>query len=264
MDKTFVKGLTLIEVLAGSSEPRGVTDLARELEMTKSNIHRLLNTLAAQGYVSKNPKTSAYDLTMKIWELGILVRSRLDLAQVSRDHMSHLAEVTGESVHLSLLDGFEVVYIGKIDSQHPIGAYTRIGGRAPALCVATGKAMLAFRLEDHNKIAPPMKQYTKASITSIAALRDEFKTIRAQGYAINRGEWRDGVCGVAAPIRDAADQIVGSIGISGPATRFRPKQIKVWSTTVLQAADAISQALGYARSTKQQPANLIRGARMPA
>src|SRR5262245_25725875 len=83
MDKTFVKGLNLIEVLAASQEPRGITSLSREIGLTKSNVHRLLTTLAARGYVRRINANSNYELTSKIWELGVLVRSRMDLVKVS-------------------------------------------------------------------------------------------------------------------------------------------------------------------------------------
>lgn len=243
MDKTFIKGLTLIEVLAASAEPRGVTSLAQELGLTKSNVHRLLITLASRGYVRRT-KASSYELGSKIWELGILVRSRLSLIKVSQQHMATLAEKTGESVHLSILDGFEAVYVDKIESHHPIAAYTHVGGRAPAWCVATGKAMLAFNLDDSRVLKPHLKRYTSQTIVDLAALNREFELIRINGYAINRGEWREGVFGIAAPIMDATEELVGGIGISGPSTRFRPKQIKVWAEMVVDAANIISQALG--------------------
>ena len=137
MDKTFVKGLTLLELLAKSTKERGVSELAREMGLTKSNVHRLLTTLQAQGYVRQLPHNSAYELTSKLWELGGLVRSRLDVGKVSHGPMAALENATGESVHLSIMDGYDVVYVDKLDGTHPIKAYTTIGGRAPVWCVAT-------------------------------------------------------------------------------------------------------------------------------
>lgn len=244
MDKTFIKGLTLIEALAASPERRGVTSLAQELGLTKSNVHRLLITLASRGYVRK-VDSGNYELSSKIWELGILVRSRLSLIKVAQNQMAALAERTGESVHLSILDGLEVVYVDKIESHHPIAAYTHVGGRAPAWCVATGKAMLAFNLADASPLKSQLKRYTSETITDLAAMNREFDFIRANGYAINRGEWREGVVGIASPVLDATEQLVGGIGISGPSTRFRPKQIKLWAEMVVEAAHIVSKALGY-------------------
>jgi len=245
MDKTFVKGLTLLEALARSPRERGVSDLARELGLAKSNIHRLLSTLQALGYVQQLANTG-YEPTSKLWELGALVRSRLDVTKVSHGPMASLQVATGESVHLSIMDGYEVVYVDKLEGTHPIKAYTTIGGRAPVWCVATGKAILASA-EDVvvEGIASRLVRHTERTICDRDTLLAELKAIRRNGYAVNQGEWRDGVAGIAAPIRDAAGLVVAAVGISGPATRFRQKDIRSGATKVMEAAAAISAALGY-------------------
>ena len=246
MDKAFVKGLALIEALAHSETPRGITSLASELRLTKSNIHRLLTTLAAHGYVCRQESDSAYLLGPKLWELGALVISRLDVAKVAHGSMAALAADTGESVHLSILDGAEVIYIDKIDSLHAVRAYSRVGGRAPAWCVATGKAMLAFSpAAALDAIAPHLSRFTEATITDLAGLQNEMDRIRLQRYAVNRGEWRKDVCGVGVPVRDTTSKVVAAIGISGPAARLKARQIKAFAPQVIKAGEAISAALGF-------------------
>jgi len=246
LDKTLVKGLQVIELLAGSDRARGVSELARELELTKSNVHRLLTTLLAQGYVRKLADNSAYELTSKIWEIGSQVHSRLDVIKVAREAMVKLERETGESVHLSILDGREVVYVDKLDGSHPIKAYTTIGGRAPVWCVATGKALLAFApasvVED---VASSLTSFTEPTIVTRKDLVEELESIRRSGYAVNNGEWRDGVAGLAAPVRNSSGNVVAAIGISGPAIRFRQKDIKARAIATVDAALEVSAALGY-------------------
>lgn len=116
MDKAFTKGLRLVEALALSERPRGITDLARELDFTKSNVHRFLATLQELGYVRRNPADSTYELTPRIWELGNHVIRRMDFVRMAQPAMAKLAETTGETVHLSMLDGTDVVYLDKIES----------------------------------------------------------------------------------------------------------------------------------------------------
>ena len=130
MDKAFTKGLRLLETLALSEQPRGVTDLAAELKFTKSNVHRLLTTLQLQGYVRQIPPHSAYELTTRIWELGNHVIRRMDLVKVARPAMTKLAAATGETIHLSVLQDTEVLYVDKIESDHHIRANTSVGARA--------------------------------------------------------------------------------------------------------------------------------------
>jgi DNA-binding IclR family transcriptional regulator len=246
MEKTLLKGLRLIEALARSDGPRGVTDLAKQLSLTKSNIHRLLKTLQSRDYLRQVESTGNYDLSLKLWELGSLVLSRLDIKNIAASHLEKLADHSRETVHLSILDDREVVYIDKIDSPEPVRAYSRLGGRAPAYCVATGKALLAFAPETTiNSIIRSLIPFTPRTIRTETAFRAELDKIRVAGWAINRGEWRPTVGGVAAPIRDASGAVIAAVGISGPLERLKPSRMKDLTPAVVATSSAISAGLGY-------------------
>lgn len=246
MDKTFLKGLTLLETMARSDKSSGVTELAVQLGLHKSNVHRLLQALVHQGFVRRNPDNSRYELTMKLWELGARVFNRLDIRHESLPFMRKLAEDTQETVHLSLLSGTEVLYIEKIDSPQPVRAYTVVGGRAPAQCVATGKAMLAWADQTViDQVTSRFEPYTSLSITSCADFSREMSRIRKQGYAVNKGEWREQVMGVAAPIRDMSGDVVAALGISGPAERLTHVDAKAMGQSLIDLAAQISKRLGY-------------------
>ncbi|SFU19635.1 IclR family transcriptional regulator [Mesorhizobium sp. YR577] len=246
MDKTLLKGLTLIETLAHSDESRGVSSLARELQLSKSNVHRILLTLQSRNYVRRVDLNSTYELTQKIWELGSLVRGRLSLLKVSGPFIQRLSAETQESVHLSIRDGSEVVYIDKVEGTQPIAAYTRIGGRAPLYCVATGKAMLAnLNDETLETLVPTLTAYTEHTILDYAGLREELARVREAGFAVNRGEWRADVFGVAAPVFDGSGKVAGAVGISGPSSRYKARQIKMFAAHVQVAAKDISDVMGY-------------------
>ena len=223
MEKTVVKAIELIETLARMDQPAGVTSLAQELKLTKSNVFRLLNTLVHQGYVRRYEDTGQYELTLKVWHLGIAVLSRINLKKVASPYIHDLMRTTKESVHLSVIAEGDVIYIDKVESDQPVRAYSRIGDRPPAHCVATGKALLAYLPSDAQEkvLRGPLEKYTPNTITSARALRKELETIRRIGYSVNRGEWRESVCGIAAPIRDASGEVVAAVGISGPAERFK-------------------------------------------
>lgn len=249
MEKTFVKGLNLLETLVLSDEPRGVTSLGQDLGLTKSNVHRLLQTLVAKGYVIQEADSDRYHCTLKLWELGSLISERIELPKVSRPYMETLATATQETIHLSILDGNEVLYIDKLDSPQPVRAYSHVGGRAPAYCVATGKALLAYIPKERlATMFPEWTKYTPRTICSLEELEAELKKTREQGYAINRGEWRDSVCGVAAPIFNAPRKVCGAIGISGPIERLTPGVVRDVAPAVIDAAQKISRALGFTGS----------------
>lgn len=247
MDKAFTKGLRLLEVLARSNKPRGITDLANELELTKSNVHRLLATLLAKGFVQQIPPNSAYELTLKIWEMGNCVVRRMDLVSIARPAMERLAQATGETVHLSVLDDTDVVYVAKIESIHQIRAHTSVGMRAPAYAMATGKAMLAHEPDALlERFRPLLKRYTSTTRVTLEDLQADIAQVRQQGYAVVlHGEWREGIAACACAILGRAGEVAGAIGISGPDTRLRRKEMKQFSEDVRAAARAISTALGH-------------------
>lgn len=246
MNTTFVNGLALLEALARAGEPSGVSELARQLQLTKSNVHRLLQTLNERGYVRNLGATGRYEVTLKLWELGVEVLDKLDVKRVAFEPMERLVALTGETVHLSILDHGEVVYIDKVDSPQPVRAYSKVGGRAPAYCVATGKALLAHASPATvSAVARELRSHTANTITDAAELRAELKRVLDAGYAINRGEWREGVCGVAAPIRDGRGSVIAAIGISGPVDRLKPRVAKQFAPAVVEVARSISSRLGW-------------------
>lgn len=253
MDKAFIKGLRLLESLANSEQPRGITDLANELGLTKSNVHRLLQTLQANGFVRQIPLNSAYELTPKIWELGNRVMHRIDLNKVARPAMTRLAEETGETVHLSILVDTDVIYIDKIESSHHIRAYTHVGSRAPAFAMATGKAMLAQMPDSYlERFAPLFSTYTEYTRVTVADLKTDIDAIRQQGFAlVPHGEWRDGIAACACAILDRYGEVAGAIGISGPDTRLKLQDLQQIAPLVVVAARSISLALGHSGQAKR-------------
>jgi IclR family transcriptional regulator, KDG regulon repressor len=247
MDKTLLKGLMLLEALADQNgRPVTIPVLAEQVGLTKSNTHRTLQTLAHAGYATRDEVTGNYRSTFKLFELGAKQMAHVDVRHFAAAHMRSLVDLTQETVHLSILDGGSVVYVDKIESAQPVRAYSVLGGHAPAYCVATGKILLAYQSQEFIvRHVTELTAYTKATITDIHALRNELARAAANGYALNRGEWRESVGGVAAPIFDAFSQPVAAIGISGPLERLTLKRMKELAPSVQEAALKVSRAMGY-------------------
>lgn len=244
MNNTLVKGLQLLECLARSEHALGITELAQRLGLGKSNVHRLLQALVELQYAQKDEKHGTYRVTLKLWELGMAVETRLDIKPAAGDAMEHLLAETRETVHLSILDGDEVVYVAKLDSPEPVRAYSEVGGRAPAHCVATGKAILAWQDPAFlQALAQRLSRHTDSTLVAPEDFLAELERIRAQGYAVNRGEWRSSVWGIGAPIRSPEGLVVAAIGVSGPSTRVKPAAVKRLAAEVIAAADAVSDRL---------------------
>jgi DNA-binding IclR family transcriptional regulator len=240
MDATLAKGLTVLDWLVRQQRPCRVVEVAQAFGLARSNAHRTLQTLVECGWAQQDAATSSYRPSLRLFELGALVESVADLRLLMRPHLAALSAATGETIHLAVLDGAEIVYLDKFDSPLPVAAYSRIGGRAPAASVASGKALLAALDEDE-----PALRRRLGSLTDIAALRRELKQARARGHAENREEWRVGVCGLGAPVFDARGEPVAAIGVSVPSIRFARPRARALAQQLVHTAAAASATLGF-------------------
>lgn len=244
VNNTLVKGLRLLELLSRGHGPLGVTELALASGLPKSGAHRLLQALVEEGYVRKQ-RAGLYETSIKLWQLGSSVLAGFDLRRFAAPMMEELMELTGETVHLSVLDGSDVVYVHKVDSPHTVRAYTQIGGRAPAHCVATGKAMMAFMSAGWlRRATQDLAPATERTITEPQVFLQQALRIRRKGYAVNQGEWRLHVNGLAAPVIDGSSMVAAAIGISGHASRLTALQLEALAEPVLHAAQELSHELG--------------------
>ncbi len=253
MDKTVAKAFALLEELAHSDRALGVSELSESLGLGKSNVHRLLQTLISLKYARQTPD-SMYEASLRIWEIGHQIFSNLSFRDVAKPFMRRLSDLTNETVHLSEMDGFEVVYVEKIESKEPVRAYTRLGARAPAYCTATGKIQMAYLPDEKiRRCFETINQFTPHTIMDADTFCREAAENRARGYALNRGEWRSDIVGLAAPIADSSGEVVAAIGVSAPASRLYATQIERYAINVTECAREISQDLGCPRSFLESP-----------
>jgi DNA-binding IclR family transcriptional regulator len=255
MDSTLAKGLNVLEWLAREQRPCRLGEVAEALGLARSNAHRTLQTLASCGWVRQDPETSSYEASLKLFELGAMARELRDLRGHLRPLLADLAAATGETIHLASLEGAEVIYLDKLDSPRPVAAYSRVGGRAAAHCVATGKALLAALEPDEaglRKRLSKLHAVTPNTITEWPALLAELERVRQRGYAQNREEWRVGVCGLGAPVFDADGSAVAGIGITVPSIRFGRTQVRQLAERLVDCAAQASRSLGFTAPTARQ------------
>jgi DNA-binding IclR family transcriptional regulator len=244
MEQTVQKALNLLEALVRSGQPRRLTELSRELGLTKPNVYRLLSTLSILGYVKKDAATSLYSPTLKLWEMGSMLVRDVDLQSVAGPRLRRLAEDTRESVQLAVWDAGYVVYVDKVDSAQPLKAITSIGSRVPASVVSTGKAMLAWMAtEALDRAVAHVKRYTPLTLTRRKDIERE--ETRERGYAVNRGEFRIGVCGIAAPVRDRGGNVVAAIGVWGAEKNILGSRREELAHMTVSAAREVSREMGF-------------------
>lgn len=251
MDSTLAKGLGVLEWLARQGEGARLADVAQALGLGRSNAHRTLQTLVQCGWATQDG-ASRYSASLKLFELGALVDGAVDLKNRLHPFLAALAQATGETIHLAVLDGPDIVYLDKFDSPLPVAAYSRIGGRAPAYCVASGKALLAaLALNDaalRTKLGvatDDLPAHTPHTLATLAALQADLAAARARGWASNFEEWRLGVCGLGAAVFNARAEPVAAIGMSVPAIRCTPAQASALALQLRACAAQASASLGW-------------------
>jgi DNA-binding IclR family transcriptional regulator len=246
--KSLDVALRVLEALDNGAPERGISDLARELGVSKAAVYRILSTLTMRGYATQNPATSQYAIGPRLRRFSHVATGKLDMQTVARPFMTELRDATLDTVHLAVLEGGEAVYIAKEDGLHPVQVTSHVGARCPAHCVATGKAMLAYAeaavLE--RLLAAGLTRYTPLTHSERDDFQQEMARIQARGCAINTGEWRTEVRGIAAPIFDSTGRAVAAIGVCSPAQRMPDSRLSDACVLVTEIADRLSQQLGGA------------------
>ena len=246
MEQTVQKAMNLLEALVRSGQPRRLTELARQLELTKPNVYRLLSTLTVLGYVKKDPQTSLYSPTLKMWELGSMLVRDVDLVAVAGARLRRLSEESHESVQLAVFDSGFTVYVDKVDGPQPFKAITAIGSRVPATVTSTGKAMLAWMPSEALDMAfQHVKRFTPNTLMRRKDIERDLEETRARGYSINRGEYRVGVAGVAVPIRDRTGGVIAALSVWGTEGSILGPRRDDFALMASTAAREISRELGH-------------------
>ncbi|MCF3594607.1 IclR family transcriptional regulator [Rhodobacteraceae bacterium LMO-12] len=246
VDQTLYKSLMVLEAVASSSEPCGITELADKLSLTKSNTHRILRGFVSLGYLRVSETRGRYELTSKLWEMGSHFFSKLDVHRICAPYMTRIAAETQETVLLSSLEGTEVLFLGMIESSQAIRAYTAVGQRAPAHCISSGQVQLAWANESIlDLVKADLTQHTPNTITNAAELDERLETIRREGFAISECEWNANANAVAVPIFNAVGAVIAGIAISGPDNRLDRAACIKHSSMLIEIGKEISGILGY-------------------
>lgn len=249
------RALYILKAFLGNSAELSAGEIGKRIELDPSTTFRLLATLESHSFVKQDAATGKYRLGVQCLELGSQFLKSNDVRESSLKAMQSLRDQFGETVHLGILDGEEIVYLEKVAGLHAIGLMSsRVGGRAPASATAIGKVLLANMPHDElasryarRKLVP----CTDATITDWRELQKELTRVLENGYAIDNQEHEAGVKCVAAPIYGHRG-VIAALSISGPVERIE-EQIKKNGIvpSLKKAGQDISLELGWGRGVDQ-------------
>ncbi len=246
--QSVTRALDILECFNGPIEELGISEISEQMGLSKSTIYGLVNTLLVKGYLEQDEKSKRYKLGIKLFELGYVVNSRMDLGKESKTFCEELAKKYSATVHVAARFGNEVVYVDKVDMPDAFVVFSQVGKRASMYCTGVGKAVLAFL--DGKQISDYLKnikfnKYTDNTITNIDDLKEELKKIKENGYAVDNEEIVHGLRCVSAPIFDKSNLPIAAISVSKTSGKIEMEQIKNIALDVMTVAQQISRRLGY-------------------
>jgi DNA-binding IclR family transcriptional regulator len=241
----------VLRVLDGLADHSRLSDLSREAELPKSTVHRILQTLVAEGFAAYDERAGGYTPGARLLGLAGRTLGRLDVASGAEPALRSLQQRTGATVHLAVLSGDEAVYVQKLEGSKPYRMVSRVGMSIPLHCTGIGKAILAGLPDDavtallERTGMPPR---TPATITDVDAMLAELAGIRERGWSRDDQENEAGIVCAGAAVRDHTGTTIGAVSVSQLATDPELVDLDELGPWVADTAGQVSAAFGAPRS----------------
>jgi DNA-binding IclR family transcriptional regulator len=242
------RALRVLKVFSAERRDLGVTELARELGLSKSSAHLLLATLHQEGFVQRSSANGRYELGAAAIRLGVMALDRVGFGPWSQHILEDLADRTGETATVGVLDHQQVLFLQRVDSREILRVDLKVGTRLALHASALGKLLLATLAEPPRELLLadlPLPRLAERTITDLDALRAELAEVGRRGHAESIEEVLPGISAVAAPIRNWSNEVVAGVSVAWPTGR---RSLADHLPAVLAAAAQLSAGLGYGHS----------------
>ncbi|MFM0006139.1 DNA-binding transcriptional regulator KdgR [Paraburkholderia dipogonis] len=239
----------------GDSGQIGISELSQRLGMSKTTVHRVIQTLKALGYVTQEVETERYRLTIRLFELGAKALESVDLVREADAEMRRIGEATREAVHLGAFDEDAIIYIHKIDADYGLRMQSRIGRRNPLHSTAIGKVLLAWMdPADAREVLSHVefRKSTQKTLSSAEAVLSILPHVREQGYGEDNEEQEEGLRCLAVPVFDRFGRVIAGLSISFPTMRCGADTKSHYVALLKKSGLAISTRLGYRQAPAPQ------------
>lgn len=235
------RALQILSCFTMEANNLSVKEISAKLLLPKSTVVRLLQTLKSKRFIEQDDQTQLYQLGFKVFELGNVYASSIDLKRVALPLMNALNEETQETVSLNVLDGYNRVCIDKVESNQQIRNFIKVGGRSELCYGASGKILFSYLTIVEQKLIMQQEGLDQGQQKK---LLDQVQQIVEEGYALSASERIEGLLSISAPIFDNKQNVIGGLSISGPVARTDIKR-HYMIQSLLKAAVEISKKMGY-------------------
>ena len=251
--QSLERGLAILSAFRSGRPLLGISELSREVGLSRSTTHRYVATLTGLGYLLQDAPTRKYRLGPRVLDLGFSAINSMELREVAAPYLQQLSDETGYTVNMAILDGLDIVYVERCRSaragQREIDLNLHIGSRLPGYCTSLGKVLLAHLPPEGQADALAAIDFTRRgpnTLVSRSALANELKRVRRDGFAINNEELAYGLRSIAAPIFAHDGTAIAGINLAVHRTMISVEDLVArLSARLRRTADEISAQLGY-------------------
>ncbi len=240
------KAILILNYLESLDGGGTISSISKALNIPKSTVFRILNTLDHYGYITQQDNSGLFTLGPRILSLSNSVHKNMNIIRIAIPFMTDLKNKTGETTKLSIYKNLETIVIAKVESNSDMHATTKIGSRFPLHAGAASKVLLSYAPETdlHLFLQEPLLQYTPHTITDPARLHQELHLVRQKGFAEDNEERFEGIKAIACPVFDHTDEVIAAVSIPYLATRSNEKKKKDMLMHLFSCARSISEAMG--------------------
>lgn len=245
--KTAEKALFILDVIGNERKPLTASEISAIADMPISTVYKILSTLVETEYADFIPQTKQYQLGTKVLKFATNLKEQHSISQLAYPIMQRLAEITKETVHLGIPEGYYGVFLEKVNSPQTVGVQTRVGTRIPLNVGATSKAMMAFISDDafSDFCNGFLKDGTEAGEEKIKDAVKQREQIRKDGYSVTFEEVNNNVAAVSAPVLGLGGKLLGSMAIAGIRDRFPEERIAEYISLITEACKELSLKMGF-------------------
>ncbi len=251
--RSVAKAMELLQVLSQAARPLSLTELAQRGGYPKSTVFGLVTTMREYGVIMQTPE-GKYTLGLRLFEYGRQVERSWDVSQVARPYMELLSQRTGASAMLSVREGSSVITLDQVEARDKLRIVSEVGARLPIYCTSQGKVFLAHMSDSGAEAllsAGLMTHFTPHTITDPAALLQEVELCRANGYAVENGEYKIGLRSISAPVYTVEGEVRYTVGVIGMFRSIHSDEFYSAIKQVCATADMISRSLGYQKQEEK-------------
>lgn len=251
MNQSVVKALQLLDYFTEGKTDLSLSDISERSGLPKPTAYRLLSSLEYMGFLTKNKLSDQdvrYRLGLKLLELSGIVADQIELRKVAQPLMKKLQADINKTVHLVVREGNEAVYVEKVESNHALRLYTRVGRRSELSLGSGPKLLLAYMAkQEQEKVISHINfhRFTENTIVDREELLKRIEEIRSNGFSISYGEQDVGTVGISYPVYNREGNVVAALSVSGPVTRLSGEHKEYAQIKTEEAARNISMELGY-------------------